>query len=111
MPSIVPFGKFFCRYFATAKFLRDFQGFRPQETLLLCSVLRLNPRVARSFRRGFSALIFALRGGASAIRRRVDQHAPGLSELVHEPVAKRLSHQREFGAVRQTRKVTALTPR
>lgn len=39
MPSIVPFGKFFCRYFTTAKFLRDFEGFRPRETLLLYSVV------------------------------------------------------------------------
>jgi hypothetical protein len=37
MPSIVSFGKIFCRYFARAKFLRDFQGFRPVGTRLLYS--------------------------------------------------------------------------
>ena len=80
MPSIVPFGKFFCRYFATAKFLRDFQGFRPPETLLLCSVLRLNLRIARPFRRGFSALISRaarFRRAPGELRaRRFDHRAP-----------------------------------
>jgi len=38
MPSIVPFGKFFCRYFVLPKFLRDFQRFRHSGTRLLYSV-------------------------------------------------------------------------
>jgi len=37
MPSIVSFGKIFCRYFFEPKFLRDFSGFRPVRTLLLYS--------------------------------------------------------------------------
>jgi hypothetical protein len=37
MPSIVPFGKFFCRFFKGLKFPRDFHGFRPARTRLLCS--------------------------------------------------------------------------
>jgi hypothetical protein len=37
MPSIVSFGKIFCRYFFEPKFLRDFVGFRPVRTLLLYS--------------------------------------------------------------------------
>jgi hypothetical protein len=37
MPSIVSFGKIFCRYFLGCKFRRDFGGFRPVRTLLLYS--------------------------------------------------------------------------
>ena len=37
MPSIVSFGKIFCRYFFGSKFPRDFEGFRPVRTLLLYS--------------------------------------------------------------------------
>ena len=37
MPSIVRFGKIFCRYFFMLKFPRDFGGFRPVRTHLLYS--------------------------------------------------------------------------
>jgi hypothetical protein len=45
MPSIVPFGKFFCRFFEGLKFPRDFQGLRPERTRLLCSTWRTIERV------------------------------------------------------------------
>jgi hypothetical protein len=43
MPSIVSFGKIFCKYFAATKFLRDFQRFRKKMTLLLRSGSALGP--------------------------------------------------------------------
>ena len=47
MPSIVLFGKIFCRYFSRPKFLRDFVGFRPAKTHLLYSILNTSCALAR----------------------------------------------------------------
>ena len=51
MPSIVPFGKFFCRFFVPAKFPRDFHGFRRRGTRLLCSI-QARSRVRNGIFRG-----------------------------------------------------------
>jgi hypothetical protein len=66
MPSIVPFGKFFCRFFERLKFPRDFQGFRPVRTRLLCSDRRTIDRVWMRSAPAILVLILASVGLAGA---------------------------------------------
>lgn len=84
MPSIVPFGKFFCWFFATTKFLRDSERFHAGQSLSFVQY-------------------FGLFAGRDSLARTLDS-----SELIHEPVAEGLTHERELRAIRQASQIAAL---
>jgi hypothetical protein len=93
MPSIVPFGKFFCRFFKGLKFPRDFHGFRPARTRLLCSDRRTIDQIWMHSAPAILVLILASVGLAGAGR-----PAPIVRRLGQTPLSDAAFHARPAGA-------------
>lgn len=103
MPSIVPFGKFFCRFFKGLKFPRDFQGFRPARTRLLCSDRRTIDWISMHPAPAILVLILASVGLAGAGRPAPLCGAPGrrpcpLQSFMREQLARSYA-ERDFDAL------------
>jgi cytochrome c553 len=104
MPSIVPFGKFFCRFFEGVKFPRDFQGFRPVRTRLLCSDRHTIDAFWMRSARAILVLILASVGLAAAGRPAPVCGAPGrrpcpMQAFMRDQLARPYA-ERDFNALR-----------